>query len=449
MPTNTRLDRYVEGVLPEANGGTGGSTVVNSVVAGTNVTVDNTDPNNPIVSSTGGGAVDSVNGKTGVVVLDTADIAEVTDKNYVTDAEAVVIGNTSNTNTGDQTSIVGITGTTAEFNTALSDGSFTTNAGTEILSNKSLQDSTTNFIGSSDPTKKVQLEVDGVSTLTTRTLTVQDKDYTLADDADIPTTTGELTESIDANYVSDAELVVIGNTSGTNTGDQDVTFTTTSNVTSNSGGILATDDFVFGSDQLDDDGVNDARFMFDKSQSSFRAGICLDTSWDAINRGGGSFAANKNTKAVGTSSAAFGDSCEATGEGAFALGYFNISSGVGSLATGFTTTASGAASISAGLSSKSLGDYSFAGGNTVDALAYASFAFGNSFRNDKKNSIAVGYGTGSTDTSGIGIALEADADQDASKKSAIYVKDTVAPTSTTNRLYSVGGDLYWNGVKLN
>jgi hypothetical protein len=49
----------------------------------------------------GGGAVDSVNGQTGVVVLDTGDITEVTDKNYVTDAELTVIGNTSGTNTGD------------------------------------------------------------------------------------------------------------------------------------------------------------------------------------------------------------------------------------------------------------------------------------------------------------------------------------------------------------
>lgn len=46
--------------------------------------------------------VDSVNGEVGVVVLDTGDIAEITDKNYVTDAEATIIGNTSGTNTGDQ-----------------------------------------------------------------------------------------------------------------------------------------------------------------------------------------------------------------------------------------------------------------------------------------------------------------------------------------------------------
>jgi hypothetical protein len=39
-----------------------------------------------------GGAVDSVNGATGVVVLDTGDIAEVTDKKYITDAEETAIG---------------------------------------------------------------------------------------------------------------------------------------------------------------------------------------------------------------------------------------------------------------------------------------------------------------------------------------------------------------------
>lgn len=40
------------------------------------------------------------------------------------------------TNSGDQTSIVGITGTTAQFNTALSDNDFATLAGSESLSNK-------------------------------------------------------------------------------------------------------------------------------------------------------------------------------------------------------------------------------------------------------------------------------------------------------------------------
>ena len=53
--------------------------------------VDNTD------------AVVSVNAQTGVVVLTTADIADSSNKRYVTDANLVVLGNTSGTNTGDET----------------------------------------------------------------------------------------------------------------------------------------------------------------------------------------------------------------------------------------------------------------------------------------------------------------------------------------------------------
>lgn len=56
--------------------------------------------------SGGGGAVDSVNGNTGVVVLTYSDVgaepAKGVDDNYVTDAEKTVIGNTSGTNTGDE-----------------------------------------------------------------------------------------------------------------------------------------------------------------------------------------------------------------------------------------------------------------------------------------------------------------------------------------------------------
>lgn len=39
----------------------------------------------------GGGAVDSVNGQTGAVVLDAGDIAEVANRNYVSDAEAAAL----------------------------------------------------------------------------------------------------------------------------------------------------------------------------------------------------------------------------------------------------------------------------------------------------------------------------------------------------------------------
>jgi hypothetical protein len=46
------------------------------------------------------------------------------DDNYVTDAEKVKLSNLTGTNSGDQTTIVGITGTKAQFDTAVTDGNF-------------------------------------------------------------------------------------------------------------------------------------------------------------------------------------------------------------------------------------------------------------------------------------------------------------------------------------
>ena len=91
----------------------------------------------------GGGAVDSVFGRTGVVTAQSGDyttaiVADSSNKRYVTDAQLTVLGNTSGTNTGDQTSIVGITGTLAEFNTALTGADFATLAGSETFTNKTL-----------------------------------------------------------------------------------------------------------------------------------------------------------------------------------------------------------------------------------------------------------------------------------------------------------------------
>lgn len=47
--------------------------------------------------------VSSVNGQVGVIVLATSDIADTTNKRYVTDSHLTVIGNTSGTNSGDET----------------------------------------------------------------------------------------------------------------------------------------------------------------------------------------------------------------------------------------------------------------------------------------------------------------------------------------------------------
>lgn len=60
--------------LEKKHGGYG--RVIRELRAGTNITIDNTNLEYPIINATGGGAVSSVNGQTGVVVLDTDDVAE-------------------------------------------------------------------------------------------------------------------------------------------------------------------------------------------------------------------------------------------------------------------------------------------------------------------------------------------------------------------------------------
>jgi hypothetical protein len=82
-------------------------------------------PNAPITGATKTKITYDTNGLvTSGADASTADISDSLNKRYVTDAQLVVIGNTSGTNTGDQTSIVGISGTKSNFDTACTDGNF-------------------------------------------------------------------------------------------------------------------------------------------------------------------------------------------------------------------------------------------------------------------------------------------------------------------------------------
>lgn len=117
----------VVGPIP---GGAGSG--VQAIVAGSNVTVDSTDPQNPIVSATGGGgggAVDSVNGQTGVVVLDLDDVVG------DTGATDGVIGVVNNLTTPTETTViqaasVTIQSTSANRNTSVVPGDIYLSAGT-------------------------------------------------------------------------------------------------------------------------------------------------------------------------------------------------------------------------------------------------------------------------------------------------------------------------------
>jgi len=76
-------------------------------------------PNAPITGSTKTKITYDADGLvTGGADATTADIADSTNKRYVTDAQLTVIGNTSGTNTGDQTSVTGNAGTATALQTA-------------------------------------------------------------------------------------------------------------------------------------------------------------------------------------------------------------------------------------------------------------------------------------------------------------------------------------------
>lgn len=105
-------------------------------------------------------------------------------------------------------------------------------------------------------------------------------------------------------------------------GDGSGAFATISNVTSNSPGDQASDDFVFGSTGLDDDGNEDhsRRMFFDKSKGAFRAGFSNRGEWNESNLGDYSAAFGRDTEASGNWSTAFGRDAEASGNWSIAMG---------------------------------------------------------------------------------------------------------------------------------
>jgi hypothetical protein len=199
-------------------------------------------------------------------------------------------------------------------------------------------------------------------------------------------------------------------------------------------GDYATDDYVFGSPQLDDDAdsTHDNRIIFDKNKGYFAAGGAQSTNWDNANRGSFGISLGNNNKASGNQSVAIGGS--------------NISSSLLSVAIGGSSVASGLVST-AFTSSTASGSYSFSTGLNTEASASASSTFGQAFENNQKYSLAVGYGTGDASPAGL-IRLEADADQDDTKKSAIYIGSSAGSTTQTNRIENIGGFLNFEGNPL-
>jgi hypothetical protein len=163
------------------------------------------------------------------------------------------------------------------------------------------------------------------------------------------------------------------------------TFATTGGVTSNSEGTYSSDDFVFGSPQLADDGDSDhdSRMFFDKSKSAFRAGIVQGNQWDDANIGYYSFAVGYDNTASEYASTVAG-------------GQENTSSGISSTVSGgISNTASGEYStVSGGTGNAANGDYSAVSGGSGNTASgeYSTVNGGNdNFASEQYCTIGGGY----------------------------------------------------------
>jgi uncharacterized protein YjgD (DUF1641 family) len=133
-----------------------------------------------------------------VKAFDSSDYAPAlgADDNYVTDAEKIVIGNTSGTNTGDQD--------LSSYQLEPTEGAFVDGDKTKLDGIES----------GADVTDTANVTAAGA---------LMDSEVTnLADVKAFDPTDYAVALGADDNYVTDAEKIVIGNTSGTNTGDQDL-----------------------------------------------------------------------------------------------------------------------------------------------------------------------------------------------------------------------------------
>ena len=175
-------------------------------------------------------------------------------------------------------------------------------------------------------------------------------------------------------------------------------FATASNVTSNSGGTLASDDFVFGSTSLNNitGTTDDSRMFFDKSKSAFRAGSVNSTQWDVTNIGEHSTAFGYGTTASASGSIAMGSGTTASGDYSIAMGSGITASGHYSIAMGSGTRASGGRSTAMGYGTTASGDFSTAMGVNTTAKDYGSVVIGQ--YNSAGSSVSTGGSATAFDT---------------------------------------------------
>lgn len=240
-------------------------------------------------------------------------------------------------------------------------------------------------------------------------LAVQELDAQLASIVSLTTTGVTPDDYTLANITVDAygRITAAANGSGVSS-----PLATVANVTSNSPGTLASDDFVFGSDTLDDAGTSahDNRFFFDKSKGTFYAGAAQSTQWDDTNRSSYTvvFGLNNQIDGTSTGSSILGGQTNQITAGSISAvitsGSSNVidSSNSSSIGGGLsnTITASLGAGIVAGyqnsIGAGAAASYSFVGGgrlNKIGDSATSSYsAVVGGYANDVEGSYSAAVG---------------------------------------------------------
>jgi len=149
-------------------------------------------------------------------------------------------------------------------------------------------------------------------------------------------------------------------------------------VKANSTVDITSDDFVFGSTQLDHSTTTNLnnRFFFDKSKGAFRVGTSTTDYWDENNLGVNSFAAGADSKASGSHAMAWGKYTTASNTRSTAWGYGTNSTAQSSTSWGHQTKATADIATAWGQASEATGSHATAWGIYTDATGVNATSWG-------------------------------------------------------------------------
>jgi len=156
--------------------------------------------------------------------------------------------------------------------------------------------------------------------------------------------------------------------------------------------VFSAEGNVSGSSFTPVPGGQGRRMLWYPSKAAFRVGYVTNTNWDKDSIGTYSFAAGRNTRAVGNyASTALGDGAIAVGESSTAIGWGTYSVGYSSLSLGNASRAYGDYSAAIGQGSIAYQFASVAIGDQSQAFGVLSCALGSSLKANAYGSTVVGY----------------------------------------------------------